>query len=128
MSEAHFHVEKTGANSLRATISGAMDAITMEAALTTLSSEMAGMAHGDMLMIDQGASWPTIGAIGVELRHWPQMMAMLHQLDRTAFVTHNPMFRAAATMESAFLPGFEIRCFNDEASAQAWLTEARDAA
>lgn len=128
MTETHFTVDRTGPNSLRVTFSGALDAVTMEAGLQALSLEMEGMAHGDMLMVDQGAEWPSLGAIGVELRHWPQMMAMLHQLDRAALVTHNAIFRTAATVESALIPGYEVQSFNDESSAAQWLAEAREAA
>lgn len=85
------------------------------------------MSHGDILMLDQGAEWPSLGAIGVELRHWPQLMAMLHQVDRVALVSHNQMFRTAATIESALIPGYEIRNFNDETSATEWLESAREA-
>lgn len=128
MSEARFTVDRTGPNSLRITIAGALDAIAMEAGLQALTLEMEGMAHGDLLMIDQGAEWPSLAAIGVELRHWPQMMAMLHQIDRCAFVSHNQMFRAAAAFESALIPGYEIRSFNDEASAAEWLASGHAAA
>lgn len=124
MTETHFTVHHTGPNALRITVSGALDAVAMEAALQALTLEMEGMAHGDILMIDQGTEWPSLGAIGVELRHWPQLLAMLHQIDRVALVTHNAMFRAAAAVESALIPGYEIRSFSDEASAAQWLTEA----
>lgn len=128
MVESHFTVDRTGPNSLRITLAGALDSVTMEAGLQALSLEMEGMAHGDLLMVDQGAEWPSLGAIGVELRHWPQMMAMLHQLDRAALVSHNAMFRTAAAIESAVIPGYEIRSFNDEATATQWLEETREAA
>jgi hypothetical protein len=127
MSDAQFTVTRTGPNALRMTLAGTMDAQSMEVALQMLSTEMSGMAHGDLLMLDQGAAWPSIGAIAVELRHWPQMMAMLHQINRVALVSHNPVFRAAAAIESALIPGVEIRNFNEEASAQAWLDPAPEA-
>lgn len=127
MTETHLTVARTGPNSLRVALSGALDAVSMEAGLQALSLEMEGMAHGDMLIVDQGAEWPSLSAIGVELRHWPQMMAILHQIDRAALVSHNPMFRTAAAVESALIPGYEIRNFNDESSAAQWLTEARSA-
>ncbi|WP_341861970.1 STAS/SEC14 domain-containing protein [Gymnodinialimonas sp. 57CJ19] len=125
MTQSHFTVDRTGPNSLRVTMAGALDSVAMEAALQTLTLEMEGMAHGDLLMIDQGAEWPSIGAIGVELRHWPQMITVLHQIDRAAFVSDNQLFRAAATIESALLPGLEIKNFDDELSAAAWLAEKR---
>ncbi|WP_224815374.1 STAS/SEC14 domain-containing protein [Hasllibacter sp. MH4015] len=127
MSDARFDIEREGPNSLRIALAGSLDAQTMEVALQRLTQEMDGMEHGDMLMLDQGAEWPSLGAIGVELRHWPQLLAMLHKLDRCALVTHNQMFRNAAAVESALIPGYEIRSFNDEASARAWLAEARAA-
>ena len=127
MSDPKFEVTREGPNSLRIAISGRIDARLMEVALQQMSPAMEGMAHGDVLMIDEGAEWPTLGAIGVELRHWPQMMAMLHQLDRAALVSHNQMFRSAATLESALIPGYEIRNFNDETSARAWLKTDADA-
>ncbi|UWQ94512.1 STAS/SEC14 domain-containing protein [Rhodobacteraceae bacterium M385] len=127
MTQSHFTVDRTGPNSLKITMAGAFDSVAMEAALQALPLEMEGMAHGDLLMIDQGAEWPSIGAIGVELRHWPQMINVLHQIDRAAFVSHNQFFRAAATVESALLPGLEIKNFDDEVSATAWLADQRTA-
>lgn len=127
MTQSHFTVDRTGPNSLKINMAGAFDSVAMEAALQALTLEMEGMAHGDLLMIDQGAEWPSIGAIGVELRHWPQMINVLHQIDRVAFVSHNQFFRAAASVESALLPGLEIKNFDDEASASAWLADQRTA-
>lgn len=128
MTDPTFTVKRTGPNSIRMTMSGILDAQTMEVGLEMLSTEMAGMVHGDALMIDEGAAWPSLGAIAVELRHWPQMMAMLHQLDRVALVSHNQVFRTMATVESALIPGYEIRNFNNEASATEWLESTREAA
>ena len=125
MKDPKLDIKRDGPNSLRIAMAGRIDAALMEVALQQLSAEMAGMAHGDLVMVDEGAEWPSLGAIGVELRHWPQMMAMLHQLDRCAFVSRNQIFRGAATIESALLPGLEIRNFDDEASARAWLGDAR---
>lgn len=125
MTQSNFTVDRTGPNSIRVTMAGTLDSVAMEAALQALTLEMEGMAHGDLLMIDQGAEWPSIGAIGVELRHWPQMINVLHQIDRAAFVSDNQLFRAAATVESALLPGLEIKNFDDELSAVAWLADQR---
>jgi hypothetical protein len=125
MTDAHFNVERTGPNSLRITMAGALGAVAMEAGLQALTLEMEGMAHGDLIMVDQGTAWPSLGAIGVELRHWPQMMHMIQQIDRVAFVSHNQFFRSAALIESALIPGLEIRNFDDEASAAAWLAAER---
>ena len=128
MSDPKFEVTREGPNSLRIAIAGQIDATMMEVALQRLSTEMQGMAHGTVLMIDEGAEWPTLGAIGVELRHWPQMMGMLHQMDYAALVSHNQLFRSAASFESALLPGIEVRNFYDEASARDWLTSLAEPA
>ncbi len=128
MLDPKFTVDRTGPNSLRLAFAGSLDAQTMEVGLDVLSTAMAGMTHGDALMIDEGATLPSLGAIAVEMRHWPQMLAMLHQLDRVALVSHNQMFRTMAVVESALIPGYEIRNFKDEASAAAWLADARTTA
>lgn len=127
MTQAHLTVHRTGPNSVRLRITGALDSLSMEAGLQALTLEMEGMDHGDMLIIDEGAEWPTLGAIAVELRHWPQMIAVLRQIDRVAFVSRNSLFRSAVAFESALIPGLEIRNFTDEASANAWSAEARTA-
>lgn len=103
--------------------SGAMTAVSMEIALTMLVPVVKDMSHGGMLVRAEGVEWPTLGAIGVELRHWGQLMAMIRKVDRVAVLTSRGWMRNLALVESLLVPNLEIRSFapDDEAGARAWL-------
>ena len=66
---------------------GRMTAVSMEVALDLLVPVVKGMRHGGALVRAAGVDWPTLGAVGVELRHWVQLMAMVRKLDRVAVLT-----------------------------------------
>jgi len=104
---------------------GAMDARAMEVALTLLVDEMEGMHHGACLVRAEGIEWPSLGAIGVEIRHWVQMMAMVEKLDKVAVLTDEGWVRTIASIESALIPNLVIRAFapDQEDAARAWLAE-----
>jgi hypothetical protein len=106
--------------------SGSMDAVAMEVALDMLVAEVEGMHHGNMLMYAEGVEWPSLGAIGVELRHWAQLMAMVEKIDRVAVLTDEAWVRAITMAESALIPNLVIKAFpiDKEADARAWLAEA----
>lgn len=105
--------------------SGAMDAVAMEVALDMLVPVVKDMEHGGMLMRAEGVEWPSLGAIGVELRHWVQLMAMIRKVDRVAVLTERGWMRNLAAVESLLVPNLEIRSFEpgDEDAARAWLAE-----
>lgn len=102
---------------------GAMDAVSMEIALDMLVREMAGMSHGGVLIHAQQVEWPTLGAIGVELRHWVQLMAMIRKVDKVAILTDQAWLKGVAAVESALIPGLAIRSFDpaEEGAARSWL-------
>lgn len=104
---------------------GAIDAVTMEVALDMLAKDMEGMAHGNLLMRAGGVEWPTLGAIGVELRHFGQMMGLLRKIDKVALLSDWPFYKFMAQLESALIPNLVIKGFNpdEEAQARAWLAE-----
>jgi hypothetical protein len=104
---------------------GAMDARAMEVALTMLVDEMEGMHHAACLIRAEGIEWPSLGALGVELRHWVQLMAMVEKLDKVAILTDDGWVRRIAAMESVLIPNLVIRAFapDEEDSARAWLGE-----
>jgi len=106
---------------------GSMDAVAMEVALDMLVQEMDDMHHGDMLLRAQGVEWPSLGALGVELRHWVQLMAMVEKVDRVAVLTDEIWVKAMTRLESALIPNLVIRAFapDQEPEARAWLTEAK---
>lgn len=105
---------------------GALDAVAMEIALNMLVPAVKDMSHGGLLVRAQGVEWPTLGAIGVELRHWGQLMAMVRKVDRVAVLTDQGWVENLAAVESLMIPNLEIRSFppRDEAAARAWLAEA----
>jgi len=103
--------------------SGAMTSIAMEVALDMLVPEVKDMRHGGVLMRAEGVEWPTLGAIGVELRHWAQLMAMIRKVDRVAVLTDAGWMRNLAAVESLLVPNLEIRSFATDAenAAREWL-------
>jgi hypothetical protein len=105
---------------------GRMTAVSMEVALDLLVPVVKGMRHGGALVHAQGVDWPTLGAVGVELRHWVQLMAMVRKLDRVAVLTDRGWLRNLAAVESLLVPNLVIRSFppGAEAEARAWLASA----
>jgi SpoIIAA-like len=123
MTEPSFTAELEAPNLLVIEATGRMDAIGMEVALDMLVPILRQMSHGAMLMRAHDVSWPTLGAIGVELRHWAQLMAMVRKVDRVAVMTDQGWLKNAAAVESLLVPNLEIRSFapTDEAAARDWL-------
>ncbi|TBX18728.1 hypothetical protein TK43_16375 [Roseovarius sp. JS7-11] len=105
-------------------VTGQMDSVAMEIALTMLVPVVKDMRHGAALLRAEGVEWPTLGAIGVELRHWGQLMAMIRKVDKIAVLTDQGWVRNLAAVESLLVPNLEIRSFapDAEADARAWLT------
>ncbi|AHM05737.1 hypothetical protein roselon_03482 [Roseibacterium elongatum DSM 19469] len=120
-----FHATREADDLLVLEVQGSMDARAMEVALTLLVDEMEGLHHGACLMRAEGVAWPSLGAIGVEIRHWVQMMAMVEKLDKVAVLTDETWVRAIAAVESALIPNLVIRAFapDQEERARAWLAE-----
>ncbi|MAX73348.1 MAG: hypothetical protein CMH66_06725 [Nioella sp.] len=125
MTEPTFTAKLEAPNLLVMEVSGKMDSIAMEVALNTLVPVVRDMDHGAMLMRARDVSWPTLGAIGVELRHWGQLMAMIRKVDRVAVLTDQGWLANAAAVESLLVPNLEIHSFppDQEAEARAWLAE-----
>ena len=105
-------------------VTGQMDSVAMEVALDLLVPVVKDMRHGGALLRAEGVEWPTLGAIGVELRHWGQLMAMIRKVDKIAVLTDQGWVRNLAAVESLLVPNLEIRSFapDAEADARAWLT------
>lgn len=125
MTDPTFTARLEAPNLLVVEVSGRMNSIAMEVALNTLVPVVRDMRHGAMLMRAHDVSWPTLGAIGVELRHWAQLMAMVRKVDRVAVLTDQGWVANAAAVESLLIPNLEIHSFrpDQEAEARAWLAE-----
>lgn len=124
MTQPTFTAVLEAPNLLVVEASGAMTAVAMEIALDLLVPEVRDMNHGGVLMRAQGVEWPTLGAIGVELRHWGQLMAMIRKVDKVAVLTDQGWVRNLAAVESLLVPNLEIRSFAPDAeiAARSWLT------
>lgn len=127
MTAAFFESHRESPTLIVTEVRGSMDAVAMEVALDMLVQEMDDMHHGDMLMRAEGVEWPSLGALGVELRHWVQMMAMVEKIDRVAVLTDETWVKAMAMLESALIPNLTIRAFrpDQELEARAWLAGPR---
>ncbi|WP_071675145.1 SpoIIAA family protein [Nioella nitratireducens] len=125
MTQPTFTAELESPNLVVMEATGAMDSVSMEVALDMLVPVVKDMNHGGMLLRAEGVEWPSLGAIGVELRHWVQLMAMIRKVDRVAVLTGDGWMRNLAAVESFLVPNLEIRSFglDDEAGARAWLAE-----
>ncbi|MGI3184966.1 STAS/SEC14 domain-containing protein [Nioella aestuarii] len=124
MTQPTFTATLEAPNLLIIEVTGAMTAVAMEVALDVLVPEVRDMHHGGVLMRAQGVEWPTLGAIGVELRHWGQLMAMIRKVDKVAVLTDQGWLRNLAMVESLLVPNLVIRSFapDQEASARSWLS------
>jgi len=123
MTQPTFTAKLDAPNLLIIEASGAMTPVAMEVALDMLVPEVKDMHHGGILMRAESVEWPTLGAIGVELRHWVQLMAMIRKVDRVAVLTGKGWVRNLAAVESLLVPNLEIRSFalDAEAEARTWL-------
>ena len=124
MTQPTFTATLDAPNLLIVEVTGAMTAVAMEVALDMLVPEVRDMHHGGVLMRAQGVEWPTLGAIGVELRHWGQLMAMIRKVDKVAVLTDQGWVRNLATVESLLVPNLVIRSFDpdQEVTARSWLS------
>lgn len=124
MTQPTFTATLDAPNLLVVEVTGAMTAVAMEVALDMLVPDVRDMHHGGVLMRAQGVEWPTLGAIGVELRHWGQLMAMIRKVDKVAVLTDQGWVRNLATVESLLVPNLVIRSFDpdQEATARSWLS------
>jgi hypothetical protein len=124
MTQPTFTARLDAPNLLVMEVTGQMDSVAMEIALNMLVPVVKDMRHGGALMHAKGVEWPTLGAIGVELRHWAQLMAMIRKVDKVAVLTDQGWVQNLAAVESLLVPNLEIRSFapDAEAAARAWLS------
>jgi hypothetical protein len=120
-----FQVTKNGPNRVDVAIDGSLDGIEMEAGLETLFDYAKGVTDGRMLYRISNFAMPTIGALGVEMRHLPHLFRLLATFDRCAVLSDTDWLKTMAQVEGKLLPGLEIKGFDmDEVdAAEAWLAE-----
>ncbi len=120
-----FQVTRNGENRLDVDFAGKLDSDGMRAALDQLTQQSEGIEHGRMLYRVGKFSMPTLGAIGVELAHIPQLFRVARRFERMAVVADEGWVRKASEVEGALIPGLQIKAFDSiqEAKAEAWLQQ-----
>lgn len=114
---------KVGPNRLDLSLSGAIDADVMRAALSELLESSKGMVAGRMLYTIESFEMPTLGAIGVELSMMPQLFGLVGRFSKCAVLCDTAWIRTVGEWEGRLMPGLEIKAFPlaDREAAEAWL-------
>jgi hypothetical protein len=110
-------------NRLDVTFEGKLDAAGMRAALDALARQSEGIERGSMLYVVGDFDFPSLGAIGVELGHIPQMLRTFRRFRRVAVLADAAWVRGISEFEGAMFPGMELRAFPSarREEAEAWL-------
>ncbi|HSC82222.1 MAG TPA: STAS/SEC14 domain-containing protein [Pseudomonas sp.] len=118
-----FQVTRNGENRLDVDFAGKLDSQDMRALLEELDQQAQGIEHGRMLYRVDDFQMPSLGALGVELSHLPQMFRFISRFDRLAVVIDKQWVRTVSEIEGALIPGLTIKAFerSQEAAAEAWL-------
>lgn len=105
-------------------LSGKLDADTMRSALDELIAKTEDVRHGRMLYRITDFSFPTLGAIGVEMTRIPKLFGLLGKFDKCAVLSDAGWLRKAAEIEGALFPGIAIKSFelHEASAAEAWLS------
>lgn len=104
-------VYKVEDNMVGIKIDGAIDAQTMEDGLNKLVELTQNMKNGRMLYHISNFQMPTFAALGVEMRLMPKLFGLISKIDHVALLTNESWIAAASKIESALIPGLEIRTF-----------------
>jgi hypothetical protein len=123
-----FRVEREGPDRLHVEFSGRIDAAGMDRALDALLEAGEDLEQGRMRMTIPDYEFPSLGAIGVELRRLPSLLRFLRRFDRIAVLSPERWLRKAGEFEGRLIPGLEIRAFppDQAAEAEAWLAQRTD--
>ncbi|WP_395505767.1 SpoIIAA family protein [Ectopseudomonas hydrolytica] len=120
-----FKVTRSGDQRIDVDFTGKLDSEAMRVALDELIQAAEGIEHGKMFHRVGSFEWPTLGAVGVELKRIPQLLRLIRQFDRVAVVADQQWLRTASEVEGALIPGLTIKAFDSihEAQAEAWLQQ-----
>jgi len=116
-------VTAKGNNRVDIDFSGKLDSNDMRAALDELITLTKEIQHGRMLYRISDFEIPTLGAIGVELSHFPELLPMIKKFDRAAVLAEEKWIQKVSEIEGMLFPGLDIKAFNlgEEEQAEAWL-------
>lgn len=120
-------IEKPDLNRIDIRLHGPIDADQMRAGMDALIGAAEGVRDGLMLYTVDDFSWPTAGALAVELGYLPQLFSLVSKFRRCAVLSDTSWLRTAAEVEGALIPSIAIKAFErrHRAAAEAWLSEER---
>ncbi len=118
-----FEVTRKNDDRLDIYFTGKLDSDAMKTALDELIAKGEGIENGRMLYRIDNFSFPSLGAIWVELSRLPELFRFIRKFDRAAVVADKKWLRKISEFEGALIPGLEIKAFipEQEPQAEAWL-------
>jgi hypothetical protein len=118
------NIIKQSENRVDIELSGSLDAIDMRVGLDELLKASEDVRNGQMLYKISEFSFPTLGAIGVEMARIPSMFSLLGKYDKCAVLCDTGWLRTAAEIEGALFPGIDIKSFelHEQNQAEKWLS------
>ena len=117
-----FKIMPNGINRLDIEMSGKLNAEDMKIALDELVSTSKNIKNGKMLYEVIDFHLPSLGAIRIEFSRLPGMFGLMKKFDRAAVVTDTRWLKKVSEFEGAFFPGVEIKAFDRDQKAEAWLS------
>ena len=118
-----FRITTHGENRVDIEVSGKLSSDDMKVALNELISESANIEDGRMLYTISDFDFPSLGAIGVELSRFPDLLRLMKKFTRCAVLADQNWIKNVSEIEGHLFPGLEIKAFNinEKAVAEAWL-------
>lgn len=116
-------ITKPQPNRVDIDLSGKVSSEEMAEGLDELLDLSQDVNNGTMLYTITSFAFPDLGAIMVEMGRLPKLFGLLARFDRCAVLSDVAWLRAAAEVEGAVLPGFDIKAFDltERDAAEAWL-------
>ena len=116
-------ITKPQPNRVDIDLSGKISSEEMAKGLDELLNLSQDVNNGTMLYTITSFAFPDLGAIMVEMGRLPKLFGLLARFDRCAVLSDVAWLRAAAEVEGAVLPGFDIKAFDltERDAAEAWL-------
>jgi hypothetical protein len=116
-------ITKPQPNRVDIDLSGKISSEEMAKGLDELLDLSQDVNNGTMLYTITSFAFPDLGAIMVEMGRLPKLFGLLARFDRCAVLSDVAWLRAAAEVEGAVLPGFDIKAFDltERDAAEAWL-------
>lgn len=109
-------------NHIELTATGRIEGPQMQAALDKLIALCEPLDHVTYLAVMTDITMPAGAALTAEIARLPKLMGLLRKIDKAALIANQGWLRTAAEIEGKLIPNLEIRCFEDVATARAWLT------